>query len=88
MKDRMRLLCVLIVGTWALAGAATAALAGTPCANVFDGWPMSPTNTPTSAVGLGHFNEDDVPDAAVQGSAVLSVLLGNGDGTFQTVETA
>src|SRR5467141_2073136 len=44
-----------------------------------------PVGTSPSAVVVGDFNGDGKPDLAVanSGSANVSVLLGNGDGTFK-----
>jgi len=46
--------------------------------------PTFPTGTVVRSVAVGDFNGDGVPDLAVvnQGSDTVSVLLGNGDGTF------
>ena len=48
--------------------------------------PQYPTGTNPQAVALGDFNRNGKPDLAVANSTsnTVSVLLGNGDSTFQT----
>jgi len=49
--------------------------------------PQTPaTGTATSAVAVGDFNGDGIPDLAVtsQSTNTVAILLGNGDGTFTT----
>lgn len=46
--------------------------------------PQYPVGTNPSAVAVGYFNNDDIPDIAVAnyGSSTVSIFLGNADGTF------
>ena len=41
----------------------------------------------SSVVGVGDFNEDDIPDLLVSTNSGLLILLGNGDGTFKETTT-
>jgi hypothetical protein len=48
------------------------------------GSPVQTGNSPSIA-GVGDFNEDGIPDLAIEnaGDETISILLGNGDGTFR-----
>jgi hypothetical protein len=69
------LLGVVPLGTPAFAQSFTAAL-GSPV----------PTGNSPSIAGVGDFNEDGIPDLAIEnaGDNSISILLGNGDGTFRS----
>jgi hypothetical protein len=52
------------------------------------GSPVQTGNSPSIA-GVGDFNEDGIPDLAIEnaGDETISILLGNGDGTFSLFTT-
>jgi Bacterial Ig-like domain (group 3)/FG-GAP-like repeat len=52
------------------------------------GSPVQTGNSPSIA-GAGDFNEDGIPDLAIEnaGDETISILLGNGDGTFSLFTT-
>ena len=52
------------------------------------GFPVQTGNSPAIA-GVGDFNEDGIPDLAIEnaGDDTISILLGKGDGTFSAATT-
>src|SRR5262245_6077235 len=51
---------------------------------------LAPVSYPVAAngVAVGDFNNDGIPDLAATGNNTVSVVLGNGDGTFQSSLTS
>jgi hypothetical protein len=78
---RTAMMSLVVMLSLALLSSITNAQA--PQGNLFTVPPSYPAGTNVYSVMLADFNEDGKPDAAVTSSSGVSILLANGDGTFQ-----